>query len=116
MKAFIFVAAFLALASGANADSDADADAELDAKGRAKLAELMALIRENETCPKPESWAFDVIRLYMAAGKQAPPEEEIGAAQADTQALRAKIGEAKWCEYYEAEMAAAHAIVTMQNQ
>lgn len=112
MKAAILAAALIAFASPAAVAGD-----DMDAKGRAKLAELMALVRESEKCPQPpDSWAFDVIGLYVSAGDKAPTEDEIDTAMTETEALRAKIGAAKWCAYYLSQMEAAHAIVQMNAQ
>src|SRR5271169_816794 len=90
---------------------------DLDAAGRAKLAEMMAFVRDGpEQCGEaavPQEQPFEVLALYMAAGKKAPLEDEIVAKQAELAAMRAKMGLAKWCALYRIEMGAADAMAKL---
>jgi hypothetical protein len=83
-------------------------------KSRAKLAEMMAFVRDGAgACGNvkvPAEWPSEVLGLYVDAGVNAPVEREIEVAQNQLDALKAKIGIAKWCLLYQADMLAADAI------
>ena len=74
-----------------------------DEAGRAKLAEMMAFLREApDVCPESpvtDAGGIDVLALYMSLGDKAPSEDEIEAKQVYLQALLRKIGKAKWCQF-----------------
>jgi hypothetical protein len=88
-----------------------------DAAGRAKLAEMMAFVRDGpDQCGEaavPTGWGFEVLALYMGAGKKAPPEEEIAAKQDELAAMKSKMGVAKWCALYRLEMEEADMLVKL---
>jgi hypothetical protein len=79
-----------------------------DAASRAKLAEMMAFVRDGpDQCGEtavPQGQPFEVLALYMAAGKKAPLEDEIVAKQSELAAMKSKIGVAKWCAFYRVDM------------
>jgi hypothetical protein len=91
---------------------------DLDSKGRAKLAEMMAFVRDGpDQCGEtvPVGWTFEVLALYMAAGKKAPLEEEIAAKQEELAAMRSRMGDRKWCDLYGIEMQEADMIANLQK-
>jgi hypothetical protein len=89
---------------------------DLDAAGRAKLAEMMAFVRDGpDQCGEtvPQEWPFEVLALYMAAGKKAPLEDEIVAKQNELAAMKSKMGVPKWCALYRLEMEEADVIAKL---
>ena len=99
----LFVAVTFMFSSAAMADEDA--------RGRDRLAELMAFIRGSEECGDgavPAQWMAEVLSVYVAAGKDAPTEDEIEAKVGYLDALKFKIGKLKWCVLYAVEMDGAH--------
>ncbi len=91
-----------------------------DEAGRAKLAEMMAFLREApDVCPASpvtDAGGSDVLALYMSLGDKAPSEDEIEAKQAYLQALLKKMGKAKWCQLRVVEMGEAQIIVEMRER
>ena len=91
-----------------------------DEAGRAKLAEMMAFLREApDVCPESpvtDAGGIDVLAIYMSLGDKAPSEDEIEAKQAYLQALLKKIGKAKWCQLRVVEMGEAQVIVEMRER
>ncbi len=86
---------------------------DLDAAGRARLAEMMAFVRDGpDQCGEtvPQEWPLEVLALYMAADKKAPLEDEVTAKQSELAALKSKIGIARWCALYRIEMKEADMI------
>jgi hypothetical protein len=90
-----------------------------DAAGRAKLAEMIAFVRDGpDQCGEasvPTAWTFEVLALYVSADKKAPLEDEIVAKQNDLAAMKSKIGLAKWCALYRLEMKEADAITKLSR-
>jgi hypothetical protein len=90
-----------------------------DAAGRAKLAEMMAFVRDGpDQCGEasvPTEWTFEVLALYVSADKKAPLEDEIVAKQNDLAAMKSKMGVAKWCALYRLEMKEADAITKLSR-
>lgn len=87
-----------------NADQLAEA-------GKNKLAEITALVRHNENCPDvPRSWAAAFAILLMITP---PTEEQVEAQEKQVLALRRRIGQAKWCQLYAAEMEQAYLAYTL---
>src|SRR5271166_6115354 len=79
---------------------------DLDAAGRAKLAEMMAFVRDGpDQCgAAPVEQVVQVFALYIGAGKKAPLEDEIAAKQDELAAMKPKMGVAKWCALFRLEM------------
>ena len=96
---------------------DAAESARLDAAGRAKLAEMMAFVRDGpDQCGEaavPTEWTFEVLALYVSADKKAPLEDEIVAKQNELAAMKSKMGVAKWCALYRLEMKEADTIAKL---
>ena len=109
MRSTIVLASMLAASAASASDPDA--------AGRAKLAEMMAFVRDGpDQCGEaavPQDQPFDVIALYMAAGKKAPLEDEIVAKQNELAAMKSKMGVAKWCALYRVEMEEAGMMVKL---
>ena len=83
-------------------------DDDYERLGMQKLAEMTALARHNEGCPDvPPEWSAAFIILLMA---NPPTEEQVEAKEREMLALRAKIGEAKWCLLHSVEMKEAYLI------
>ena len=83
----------------------------LSPAGRAKLAELVALVRDGpDLCNDNTTLGMDVIALYIGWGNQAPSENEIEAKQRELAAMKARVGVAKWCMYYRTQLKAARVI------
>ena len=84
--------------------------AQDDARGRAKLVEIVAFAKLGaEPCAYAlddavaKKWNAEVLTLLF---KSKPPltEEEITAKEKDAQDYRSRLGEFKWCELYAIEM------------
>lgn len=90
-----------------NADQLAEA-------GKNKLAEITALVRHNESCPDvPRDWAAAFAILLMIAP---PTEEQVKAHEKQVLALRKRIGQARWCQLYAAEMEQAYLAYTLATR
>ena len=91
-----------------------------DAAGRTKLAEMMAFVRDGpDQCGDdavPQEQPFEVLALYMAAGKKAPLEDEIVAKQKELAAMEFKMGVKKWCALYRVEMEEADLIAKLPRE
>ena len=71
--------------------SPAQAEDTLSPAGRAKLAELVALVRDGpDLCNDNTTLGMDVIALYIGWGNQAPSENEIEAKQRELAACRTR--------------------------
>ncbi|MGO9004531.1 MAG: hypothetical protein ACLQIQ_05410 [Beijerinckiaceae bacterium] len=112
MRKVVFGACMVLLAhSGLSAAQD------YNAAGRAKMAEMMAFIRQASTsCPKsfPDSYVFETLALYMAI-KPPVTEEDIEEKEKYVIDLRGRIGQVKWCQLYAVEMGEAHMIVHLRD-
>ena len=94
------------------------ADQDADAAGRAKMAEMMAFIRQGaEIChgAAPDAWVFETFGLYSSI-KPPVSEEEIAGKEEYLNGLRSKIGDKKWCELFGIEMSEAHMIVEWRTK
>jgi hypothetical protein len=109
MRSVIVIASMLVASAAMASDPDA--------AGRAKLAEMMAFVRDGpDQCGEaavPQEQPFEVLALYMAAGKKAPLEDEIVAKQNELAAMKSKMGVAKWCALYRVEMEEADVIAKL---
>lgn len=78
---------------------------------------MMAFVRDGpDQCGEeavPQEQPFEVLALYMAAGKKAPLEDEIVAKQSELAAMKSKMGVAKWCALYRVAMGEADTIAKL---
>jgi hypothetical protein len=89
--------------------------ADIDSAGRAKLAELMALMRQAPDECERSPGDFSVLALYAAAGKNAPDETQIEKKEDELIALRKKVGLEQFCAYFVSQMRAAKIIAGQNN-
>jgi hypothetical protein len=74
-----------------------------------KLAEMTALFRHSEGCPRvPREWS---IALILLRSVNPLTEEQIAAKEDEMLALRTKIGDENWCVLYAVEMKEAYLVV-----
>lgn len=98
--------AFVGLASN-------QTDAQDFSKGRAKLAEMIAFVQlASEPCKGavPELYAMEALMLRMTA-KPPLADDEVESKEKEVRGHHERLGLAKWCELYAAEMTQAHLIV-----
>lgn len=101
---FSAVIALMMLLAGTSRSS---AD-ELHRLATNKLAEMTALVRHSEACPQvPREWTIAYLLLLMMAP---PTEAQVDEQEREMLALRDKIGSARWCQLYSAEMKEAYLI------
>jgi hypothetical protein len=90
-----------------------------NAAGRAKLAEIVAFVRDaSEPCAgsTPPGTMRAALALFVAA-KPPLTEAEIATKQIEVQAYRARLGDEKWCQLYAVEMTEAKIVVeSLSNQ
>lgn len=103
----VALAAALFLAQGAHAQ---------DGAGRAKLAEMTALVRlANEECDVTQPWPMEAL---MLVGMARPPirEDEISVKETEMKQFRFERGHDKFCELYEVEMRQAHLLTEIASR
>jgi hypothetical protein len=93
--------------------------AQDDAKGRAKLVEIVAFAKLGaEPCAYAldatvaKKWNAEVLTLLFTL-KPPLTDAEIAAKEKEAQDYRARLGESKWCELYAVEMREADSIFSM---
>lgn len=97
----------------------AAAFAQDDAKGRAKLVEIVAFAKLGaQPCAYAlddavaKKWNAEVLTLLFAL-KPPLTDAEIAAKEKEAQDYRTQLGETKWCELYTVEMREADLIFSM---
>jgi hypothetical protein len=95
------------------------ANAQDDAKGRAKLVEIVAFAKLGaQPCAYAlddavaKKWNAEVLTLLFAL-KPPLTDAEIAAKEKEAQDYRSQLGETKWCELYAVEMREADLIFSM---
>jgi hypothetical protein len=93
--------------------------AQDDARGRAKLVEIVAFAKLGaEPCAYAldgalaKKWNAEVLTLLFTL-KPPLTDAEIAAKEKEAQDYRARLGESKWCELYAVEMREADLIFSM---
>ena len=81
-------------------------DDHLEKLAKQKIAEITAMTRHGDTCAEPPNeWSTAFLVLAMV---HTPTEEQVADQERKTLALRAKIGQERWCGLYLVEMKEAY--------
>jgi len=93
-------------AAKTSSDASQPEDDHLEKLAKEKIAEITAMTRHGDMCAEPpHEWSTAFLVLMMV---HTPTEEQIADQERKTLALRAKIGEERWCGLYLVEMKEAY--------